>query len=263
MKRGNSSAAVMAQRAPEIVEADDAQKRRWRALDFFPTPPWGARAGAEIIRRFDPLARIVKEPASGEGHMSEPLSEYFPLVRASDINDYGKGFRVEDFLLSSDEVVCDWMVTNPPFGKAEEFVRHGLRIARNGVAVLCRLQFLECEERYELLYSGTHPLTLCAPFCERLPMKLGEWDPNLSSATAYAWFFFVKGVQPMPIKPIPPGTRDRLWMSDDVRRFCKPSPIPLFEISREQPLPASADRENGGVGVTPLAGAVDISGDSP
>lgn len=261
MKKGNTSSAVMAQRAPADVEADDAQKRRWRALDFFPTPPWGARAGAEIIQRFDPLALVVKESACGEGHMSEPLREYFPHTRASDINDYGKGFAVEDFLLSSDDVVCDWMVTNPPFGQAEEFVRHGLRVARSGVAVLCRLQFLECEERYELLYGGKHPLTLCAPFCERLPMQLGCWNPDLSSATAYAWFFFVKGVNPLPIEPIPPGTRDRLWKRDDVRRFCKPSPIPLFEISREQPSPASADREKGGAGVTPLAGAAAVSGD--
>jgi hypothetical protein len=139
--------------------------------------------------------------------------------------------------------------------------RQGLFAAKRGVAVLCRLSFLESEDRYQLLYTDRNCLTLCAPFCERVPMQLGSRDPELHSATSYAWFFFVKGFRPMPIEAIPPGTRDRLWKSDDVLRFAKPSAIPLFEQnSRVTPSPASAEREKAAPAQTPLAGAAVFEG---
>jgi hypothetical protein len=38
-------AAVMAARAPDQVEADDARTALYRKLEYFPTPPWAARPG--------------------------------------------------------------------------------------------------------------------------------------------------------------------------------------------------------------------------
>jgi hypothetical protein len=38
------SSAVMASRARGLVAADSAQAALWRALEFFPTPPWAGRA---------------------------------------------------------------------------------------------------------------------------------------------------------------------------------------------------------------------------
>ena len=69
-----------------------------------------------------------------------------------------------------------------------------------------------------------------APFIERLPMQLGEWDPDGSSAACYAWFFFHKGAPRLPVRPIPPGTKDRLHRAADVRRFAKLAPAPLFDL---------------------------------
>jgi hypothetical protein len=50
-------------------------------LDYFPTPPWAARAGAELIKRLDPAARSCWEPACGQGHMAHGLADYFAEVR--------------------------------------------------------------------------------------------------------------------------------------------------------------------------------------
>ena len=47
------------------------------ALDFFPTPPWAARAGGELIQRLDPGAWNCWEPACGQGHMAHGLLDYF------------------------------------------------------------------------------------------------------------------------------------------------------------------------------------------
>lgn len=224
----NMSTAVMARRAAADIEADSELQALYRKLDFFPTPPWATRAGAELIRRQDPAAEVVWECACGEGHMAVPLGEYFDVI-ASDVHPHGFG-DVIDFLAPDADMACDWIVTNPPFRVAGDFLRHGLVRARRGVALLLRLPFLEGAERYHLLH-GEQPLTFCAPFSERVPMALGRWDPELSSATAYAWFVWDKQGQPMPIQPIGPGTRARLSRQDDAARFAMKAAMPLFDLS--------------------------------
>lgn len=193
----------MAGRAPGEVARDDAQQALYRQLDYFPTPPWAARAGGELVRHLDPEALTIWEPACGEGHMAAALAESF-LVFATDIHPFGYG-EPYDFLGDSLEPIADflddavdrgevvdWIVTNPPFRTAGDFIRLGLRRARRGVAMLLRVQFLEGVGRYRLLH-GAEPLTACAVFAERVPMTLGRWDPAQASATCYAWFLWRKG----------------------------------------------------------------------
>lgn len=216
----------MAGRAPEIVESDSARSALFRSLDYFPTPPWAARAGAELILCIDPLAKTVWEPACGEGHMAAALTEYF-TVFASDIHSFGFG-DVCDFTDETLEMhdldgdaaeMTDWVVTNPPFKSAAEFIRLGLRRARRGVAMLVRLQFLEGVGRHELLH-GAHPVAAAAVFAERVPMTLGRWDPKASTATAYVWLLWLKEpVAESRLLSIPPGTRARLSMPQDADRF--------------------------------------------
>lgn len=231
----NRSSAAMQQRAARVIVADDALRAKWRALDYYPTPPWAARAGAEVVQAVDGLAHSVWEPACGEGHMVIALRDYFGPAIGSDIHDYGQGFSVCDFLAPTDIMAPDWVITNPPFLKAAEFVTRGLEVARRGVAVLCRASFLESASRYPLLFGGRYPLSVMAPFCERAAMQLGSWDPGLSTATSYAWFLFAKANrQPAPIIiPIPPGTKARLTRPDDAARFGATLAMPLFEGAEE------------------------------
>jgi hypothetical protein len=220
MSRPNTSAAVKAQRAPALVEADDPTAALYRTLDFFPTPPWAARAGAELIRVLDPEAETVWEPACGQGHMAAPLGQYFEDVAASDIHPFGYGAAI-DFLDDTGAAAsgsADWIVTNPPFKPAAAFIRLGLERARRGVAMLLRLQALEGEERYQLIH-GPQPMTTLAPFSERVSMVLGQWDPEASQPQAYAWFLWLKGAAPRPMMAIPPGTKRRLTRADDAARF--------------------------------------------
>lgn len=231
MTRAPRSTAVMAQKAPSEVEGDDPQTALYRKLNFFPTPPWAARAGAELILSIDPFADVVWEPACGEGRMARPLAEYFARVIASDVHPYGFG-EVIDFLgdIEGGGPEADWIVTNPPFAIAADFLRLALGRARRGVALLLRLAFLEGGERYPLLY-GARPITVFAPFIERVPMALGRWDPELSSATAYGWFVWDKQapVTDPVIRPIAPGARDRLWHGGDAARFGAKRDAPLLD----------------------------------
>jgi len=197
----NTSSAVMQQRR----EAKDS-------LDDFPTPPWATRALCEwLISRDYPLhLQDVREPAANRGHMVKPLREAFGHVMASDVHDYGAGFRVEDYLFGPDRHFSqtDWTISNPPFRLAEQFIERALRLSRIGVAMLVRSAYLESEGRERLF--NDHPPSFVLQFAERVVMLKGRLvragaedhaniDPatgkprKASTATSYAWLVWIKG----------------------------------------------------------------------
>jgi hypothetical protein len=230
--------AVVERRAPREVKADDALVALWRSLDFFGTPPWGARAGAEILRDLLPAASSIWEPACGDGSMAGPFREYWPEVRASDIHPYGFG-DVLDFLKDPGGETVDIVASNPPFKDAIPFLKAGLRRARMGVALLCRTTFMETNGRYQALWAGAQPLTVLCPFIERLPMTIGPWSPyhidpktgeleKTSTATSYSWFVFLKGEAPRAPRPVPPGSCVRLTRPDDFQKYAHLVELPLL-----------------------------------
>jgi hypothetical protein len=223
------------------VEADTPELALYRRLEFFPTAPWAARAGAELVQRYDPGPWIAEEPACGQGHMAEAVRPYFAELLASDVHPHGYG-EVRDFLTEPHGRPVDWIFTNPPFrdGLAEEFVRLALDRARRGVAILQQTTFLDTVGRHDLIY-GARPLTVFAQFAERPNLTLGSWDPAGSTATAYAWFLWIKPevLEGLPIprimdggRPcfigtsIPPGTRALLTHPDDAARWGVRQPKP-------------------------------------
>lgn len=222
----NGSSAVMAQRH----EPPDS-------LDDFPTPPWATRALIEIVLGYTSLKNFTAwEPAAGRGIMAEVLAEYFQGVHGSDVHDYGKGYSVGTFVGQGpdraewDPWGLDWVITNPPFNLAVEFAERALQEAEVGVALLLRANWTEGVERYERIFRRRPPTTI-AYFVERVPMVRGRWDPDASTATAYAWFVWDvcrEGGDTRAIW-IPPGQRQALTRPDDRRRFAPaPEPTQLF-----------------------------------
>ncbi|WP_082512909.1 SAM-dependent methyltransferase [Methylobacterium sp. Leaf125] len=176
------SYAVSAQRIEPNDSADD-----------FPTPPWATRALLEHV--LDNKAGLKEmsclEPACGAGHMAKVLNEYFGEVKASDAYWYGYS-DIRDYLTYPYETnSCDWVITNPPFRLAEEFIIRSMRVARKGVAMLARTVFLESRGRYENIFRDM-PVTKFAQFTERVPMVKGRLDRKASTATGYAWFVWEK-----------------------------------------------------------------------
>lgn len=200
----NTSHAVMAQR----TESYDSP-------DYFPTPPWATRALCEHILGPKTLTdRSCLEPACGGGHMSMPLAEYFRSVTSSDAFEYGFG-EVKEFL-SSDYPVgsFDWVITNPPFKLAEEFVLKSLPIANEGVAMLVRTVFLESVGRYNRLFKNNPP-AIFAQFVERVPMVKGRLDQKATTATGYAWLVWKKRNTHPPLVSWVPPCRKLLERSED------------------------------------------------
>lgn len=260
--------SVMTDKAPAIVLTDDARTSLYRKLEYFPSPPFAFRALGEILRALDPPLPgspgwAAWECACGEGHGAYGLKDYFRSVISSDIHDHGAGL-VHDFL--GEETFApavDWVVTNPPFGLAAQFVARGLRHARRGVAMLCRSGWRETAGRYGLFYGPGASCDLELPFFDRVNMNLGRWVVKStakggSSATPYSWFVWFKpeakplqvaqaqaalramlpmftagvdgpvpgmGPHGLPSIGIPPGTKARLTGPDDAPLFGWRDPV--------------------------------------
>ena len=202
----NTSHAVMAQR----VEGKDS-------LDDFPTPPWATRAllAHAIPSYYATKAHSCLEPAANRGYMSKVLSEFFGYVQSSDVHDYGNGGTVRDFLKDPyRDKSFDWVITNPPFRLAEDFVLQSLKVARVGVAMLVRTMFVESSGRYANLFTPYPPYRV-AQFVERVPMVKGRLDKKASTATGYCWMIWLhEHTDPTELFWIPP-TRKSLERDAD------------------------------------------------
>jgi hypothetical protein len=195
----------MAQR----VEAADSP-------DDFPTPPWATRGLIEYIlgdkKKLETMTCL--EPACGAGHMAKVLKEYFGDVKAADAYPYGYG-PIRDFLTYPYETnAVDWVITNPPFRLAEEFILRSLRVARRGVAILARTVFLESSGRYNAIFRE-HPPTKFAQFVERVPMIKGKLDRKATTATGYAWLVWEKETSGTPCLMWVPPCRKKLERTAD------------------------------------------------
>lgn len=215
------------------------------SLDFFPTPPWATRAlFAEALPRllfhgrgWEAEIHSAWDVCCGKGHMASPIAEYSDLTYASDIFDYGYG-DVLDFLSPSARMHntgVDWIIMNPPFNRAVDFALAALDLAQVGVAMLCRTAWAEGEDRYNRLFRFYRPSV--AQFAERVPMVKARYAINAKSATAYAWFIFIRDqrVAPQPLW-IPP-CRKRLSRVSDILDFGGCSDLP-----RGHPVRIALDR---------------------
>ncbi|MEG8219725.1 hypothetical protein OSJ57_03700 [Sphingomonas sp. HH69] len=139
--------------------------------------------------------------------MARVLDEYFAEVRSADAYDYGYA-PVRDFLSYPYEAnAVDWVITNPPFRLAEEFVHRSFGVARRGVAMLVRTVFLESIGRYNRLFLENPP-SIFAQFVERVPMVKGRLDEKATTATGYAWLVWDQSVKTEPkLAWIPPCRR--------------------------------------------------------
>lgn len=224
----NTSSAVMQQ----CRDRDDV-------LNYFPTPPWATRALCEVLPGgVSRHLQRVWEPACGEGHMAMPLGESFGEVIATDIHDYSGTFAaqagVADFLF--DPLLFrqfgpapDWVITNPPFRLAEQFIRQGLQVCTMGCAFFVRSAFLEGVGRYQSLFSD-HPPGWIYQFSERVPLRKGRLDRGLSTATSYCWLVFPKSRPSRTEFHWFAPCRARLERSADCPEQDAPvAAIPLFE----------------------------------
>lgn len=127
--------------------------------DYYPTPPEATIALMDYLSL--PDGSVIWECACGDGHMSETLKALGYGVVSTEFRHTGYGIGGIDFLIC-DPQPCDWIITNPPFKLAEDFIARCHALGRP-FALLLKSQFWHAKRRYKLFQevkpSAVLPLT--------------------------------------------------------------------------------------------------------
>lgn len=177
--------------------------------DYYATNPKDTQAFLDLIKKEYNMngdgVRIL-EPAAGEGHITNVLKSNFPhaMVLSSDLVQRGNKNIAGgiDFLNSyNDGFMFDYVITNPPFKIAKDFIDKSLSIS-DKVFIFAKLQFLEGKSRKDWFKSL--PLKYVYVYSYRAsPWRNGSpVDVNgkkYSSTMAFAWFVFDKSYTGEPM----------------------------------------------------------------
>lgn len=122
-----------------------------RAADFYETPEWCVHS---LLEHFDP-SKGVWEPSCGANAIVDVLRKLGHYVFASDLNDYGVGAVLCDFLtFNKCPKGTKDIVGNPPYGDdAEAFIRHAIKLVTpvgGRVAFLLRNEYDCAKKRRDL-----------------------------------------------------------------------------------------------------------------
>lgn len=166
-----------------------------KSIEDFPTPHWATRAFMAHILEPDMSEFTCWEPCANRGYMVDVLRESFGTVVGSDIQDYGAGFPVIDFLTGPTPMdhgmQVDYIVTNPPFNKSIEFYERWLDMDVRRMYLFLRTNWLEGVARYNKVFNGGK-LTTVIQYAERVPIVQGRIDKKAVTQMPYAWFAFDK-----------------------------------------------------------------------
>lgn len=143
--------------------------------DFYPTPPEATCALLDFLNI--PKDQVIWEPACGELDMATAMQNRGYSVIATDIAT-GQDFLTEPLR------ECDWIITNPPFGISEQFIR---RCAEHGkpFALLLKSQYWHAKRRYRL-FDEIRPSYVC-PLTWRPDFQFKKNDTRRSPLMDVQW----------------------------------------------------------------------------
>jgi len=155
--------------------------------DFYATPKSLTR---EFLKATDMEWRkdcSIIDPCAGSNAIVDVLKEYgFMCVQSHDINTDGV-----DFL--SDNTKVDFIITNPPYSLANEFILHAKQVVRHKFAMLLPITYLQGSYRYNHIWLDKQfPLEAIYVF-NRFPMLCdtvredGKFSTGMSCYAFYVW----------------------------------------------------------------------------
>lgn len=99
-----------------------------RDSDFYPTPSWVTDI---LLPHITPAWETqIWEPASGQGHILRALydNKYQNLIDTDIIRENKNFLNLPS--LFDDEETYKWIITNPPYSLAQEFVEHAINLTK-------------------------------------------------------------------------------------------------------------------------------------
>ena len=165
------------------------------ANDAYYTPSDAARACVQAVSPLIAYRQSVLEPHAGGGAFFDELFFQRPDVQitVNDVNPAapslssavlrGVDATSGNFLDMTEKV--DWVVGNPPYTDAQEHVEHALSLAKEGVAFLLRLAFLESAKRHPFWQANP-------PYQVHILAKRPSFTGGGTDSAAYAFFIWQK-----------------------------------------------------------------------
>lgn len=208
-----------------------SSRKKRDPLELYETPACATHA----LVAHEPLDGVIWEPCCGRGAISNVLTAAGLTVVSTDLahRDFGRG-GVDFFKMDAAPFGTDVIVTNPPYGRADDFIRHGLKLAPV-VLVLLRWAYAEGENKSDVIDGHLEHVWLGR---ERLPMmhRDGWTGPMLKdTATPFAWFRFVR--EPRRVAGAKPGsfTVTRIsWTDGEAVTQTPPPPVVTQQIELEE-----------------------------
>ena len=158
--------------------------------DFYSTPPYAV----EKLLSVEKFSGNIFEPCCGEGHISKVLIKNGYKVESADLIDRGYGIVGRDFLF--ERLQRDNIITNPPFKLATQMVKHSQYIAKNKIAMLLKITFLEGIERYDL-FKNYPPIRIWV-FSKRVTTQKNANKKIKGGMFCFAWFIWQKNNKNAP-----------------------------------------------------------------
>lgn len=189
------SRAALKKSAGHAIGTKSATKDE-RGDDLYETPIEAMRT----LLALESFALNVLEPSVGRGAILRPLEDagyevlIADLVDRGSVTQHGECQLVGDFLLSLAVGSGFDLVTNPPYGIANAYAAHALRVHKPGkMALLLNLNFM-CgfDDPDRCFVMDECPPSRIYVFTRRLPMMHRHgWDgPEASSQMNTAWFIW-------------------------------------------------------------------------
>ena len=178
--------------ATRMIGGTPGKKRSM--ADYYPTPADVTQALLDFIHI--PAGTNVWEPACGGGHIVRVLEANRLKVTGTDIE------TGTDFLTAELPEGVRWIITNPPFSMATEFIETCARHNRP-FALLMKSQFWHARKRYDLFLE--HPPRYVLPLTWRpdfnfLDRKEGERGSPLMDVCWCVWDGMPAFTQYVPLR---------------------------------------------------------------
>lgn len=155
--------------------------------DFYPTPDWVSDALLDNCGNDYRFSGNIWECACGDGRLAKRIMDKCPLaeVYSSDLFNRGYGDCDIDFLTAVPDRQFDWIITNPPFELAFDFMKKAERIVKRGYAFLLPIRYLTGKKRAEF-YRVNQPSKIIV-----IPQKV-DFMGNGNPIMEFAWFIWDK-----------------------------------------------------------------------
>ena len=207
----------MSKKKGKNFSANNATGKRKKS-DFYETPYTLTRKFLDV--EYFNKDSTVCEPACGGGAITRVLKEHWEDDKVTAYD------QETNFLCETGEY--DYIITNPPFSIAFEFIQRAKLVAKSKFAFLLPLSYLHGKKRFDEIYSDrTYGLEKVYVFT-RYPMlgeSLREDGKYNTGMMVYAWYVWTNGYSGLPTVDWLDNNEDVLSKKDSIEIVTKETPL--------------------------------------